>query len=440
LKNPAENLMTMKKIAIKNDFFVRNRKKFIEKMEPAGMAIFHSNDIYPRNGDQPFRFRQHSDLFYLTGIDQEKTILLLFPGSPNPDLREVLFLIEPSESLQTWEGHKCTAKEAREISGIAKVKWLDQFDAVLTEAMSFAEKVYLNSIEYSKFSTDVPYRDLRFAKEIREKYPNYDYRRAAPLIYPLRTIKTHEEIEMIRKAIDLTGKAFHRILKFVRPGATEYQVEAELTHEFLFSGATGSAYHPIIASGENACTLHYIENCRECRDGDLLLMDFGAEYGHYAADLTRTIPVNGKFTYRQKDCYNAVLRVQRQSSRLLVPGNTVDQVNKEVNKLMEEEMIGLGLFSREEIGNQDPEKPLFAKYFMHGVSHFLGLDVHDVGSKFEPFRPGMVFTFEPGIYIREEKIGIRLENNYLIAEKEPVDLTEEIPVEAEEIEALMIRR
>jgi Xaa-Pro aminopeptidase len=430
----------MKKILINKDFFTSNRKKFVEKMEPAGMAIFHSNDVFPRNGDQAFRFRQQSDLFYLTGIDQEKTILLLYPGCPNPDLREVLFLIEPNESLQTWEGHKYSAREAREISGIAKVKWLDQFDPALTEAMSFAEKVYLNTIEYPKFSTDVPYRDLRFAGEIREKFPNHEYRRAAPLIYPLRTIKADAEIDLIRMAIDLTSDAFQRILKFVRPGVTEYQVEAELTHEFLFQGAAGSAYHPIIASGENACTLHYIENSGECRDGSLLLMDFGAEYGHYAADLTRTIPVNGRFTERQKACYNAVLRVLRQSSRLLVPGNTIDRVNKEVNKLMEAEMIGLGLFSHEAVEKQDPEKPLFTKYFMHGVSHFLGLDVHDVGSKFEPFRPGMVFTFEPGLYIREEKVGIRLENNYLITAGEPVDLTAGIPVEAEEIEEMMKER
>ncbi len=308
-------------------------------------------------------------------------------------------------SLQTWEGHKYSGKEALDISGIAKVKWLDQFDAFLTEAMSFAEKVYLNSIEYSKYSTDVPYRDLRFAREIREKFPNHDYRRVAPLIYPLRTIKTGEEIGMISQAIDLTGNAFQRILKFVKPGVMEYEVEAELTHEFLFQGASGCAYHPIIASGINACALHYIENSGECCDGDLLLMDFGAEYGHYAADLTRTIPVNGRFTDRQRACYNAVLRVLRQSARLLVPGNTIDQVNKEVNKLMEEEMIVLGIISREGIEKQDPDKPLFAKYFMHGVSHFLGLDVHDVGSKFEPFRPGMVFTFEPGLYIKRRKNG-----------------------------------
>ncbi|MFA4864928.1 MAG: aminopeptidase P N-terminal domain-containing protein, partial [Bacteroidales bacterium] len=344
----------MKKIKINADFVVNNRKNFVEKMDLVSLAIFHSNDVFPRNGDQTFRFRQQSDLFYLTGIDQERTILMLFPDCPNPELREVLFLIEPNESLQTWEGHKYSGKEAVEISGVAKVKWLDQFDVVLTEAMSFAEKVYLNSIEYPKFSTDVPYRDLRFAREIREKFPNHEYRRAAPLIYPLRTIKTDEEIGLISKAIDLTGKAFQRILKFVKPGVKEYEVEAELTHEFLFRGAVGSAYHPIIATGENACTLHYIENSCECKDGELLLMDFGAEYGHYAADMTRTIPVNGRFTNRQRACYNAVLRILRQSGCLLVPGNTIDQVNKEVNKLMEEEMIGLGLFSREDVQKQDP--------------------------------------------------------------------------------------
>lgn len=431
---------TMKKIEINKDFFVANRKKFVEKMDRGGVAIFQSNDEFPRNGDQTFRFRQQSDLFYLSGIDQEKTILLLFPDNPNHDLREVLFLVEPVESLQTWEGHKYLRKEAQELSGISKVNWLDQFDAVLTEAMAFAEKAYLNAIEYPKFSSDVPYRDLRFAIEIRTKFPNHDYRRAAPILYPLRTIKAEEEISMIRKAINMTGDAFSRILKFVRPGVKEYEVEAELTHEFLFQGAAGSAYHPIIASGINGCSLHYIENSGECKNGELLLMDFGAEYGHYAADLTRTIPVSGHFSDRQRACYNAVLRVLRQSTRLLVPGNTVDQVNKEVNMLMQEEMINLGLFSRDAIGRQDTEKPLFAKYFMHGVSHFLGLDVHDVGSKFEPFRPGMVFTFEPGLYIREENLGIRLENNYLITDGAPLDLTAGIPVEAREIEELMRKR
>ncbi len=430
----------MKRIQIKKGFFTENRKNFIAKLPSNSLAIFNSNDAFPRNGDQSFKYRQQSDLFYLTGIGQEKTILLLYPDCPNPDLREVLFIIEPNESLRTWEGHKYSKKEASESSGIQKVKWIEQFEAFLAEAMSFAENVYLNATEYAKFTTDVPYRDLRFAREIREKYPNHTYKRSAPLVYSLRTIKSDEEIRLIREAVNLTGKAFERILKFVRPGVTEYEVEAELTHEFLFHGAAGSAYHPIIAAGENACTLHYIENSESCRDGDLLLMDFGAEHGNYAADLTRTIPMNGKFTQRQKDCYNAVLRVLRQSSSLLVPGNTIDQVNKQVNKLMEEEMIGLGLFTREDVARQDPEKPLFSKYFMHGVSHFLGLDVHDVGSKFEPFRPGMVFTFEPGLYILEEKMGIRLENNYLVTEGEPVDLTKDIPVEAEEIEEGMKER
>lgn len=427
----------MKKIEINRELFIVNRKNFVEQLPSDSLAIFHSNDVFPRNGDQSFKFRQQSDIFYLTGINQEKTVLMLYPGCPNPDLREVLFVIEPCESLHTWEGQKFSRKEAQDISGIARIKWLDQFDAVLTEVMSYADKVYLNAIEYSKFSTDVPYRDLRFSKEIREKFPNHEYKRAAPLVNSLRVIKSEEEIRMIREAIDLTGKAFQRVLKFVRPGVTEYQAEAELIYEFLYNGAAGPAYHSIIASGTNACTLHYIENSATCADGELLLMDFGAEYGNYAADLTRTVPVNGRFSQRQRECYNAVLRVLRKSSELLVPGNTIDQVNKAVNKLMETEMIGLGLFSREEAERQDPEKPLFTKYFMHGVSHFLGLDVHDVGSKFEPFRPGMVFTFEPGLYIREEKMGIRLENNYLITNGSPLDLTAGIPVEAEEIESIM---
>jgi Xaa-Pro aminopeptidase len=427
----------MKKIRFSSEFHTINRRNFAKQLPAGSLAIFHSNDVFYRNGDQPFKFRQQSDFFYLTGIDQEKSILLIFPDCPNPELKEVLILLEPSEALQTWEGHKYSRKEATEISGISKVLWIGQFETVLAETMSFAEHVYLNAYEYAKFSTDVPYRDIRFAKEIREKFPNHNYRRSAPLLYRHRTIKSSEEVDMMKKAIGLTNQAFRRILGFVKPGVREYEIEAELTHEFLFQGAAGSAYHPIVASGINACTLHYIENSVECKEGELLLMDFGAEYGHYAADLTRTIPVNGKFTERQKDCYNAVLRVLRQAPKLLVAGKTIDLVNKEVNRLMEQEMIGLGLFSKSDVEKQDPDKPLYTKYFMHGVTHFLGLDVHDVGSKFESLKPGMVLTFEPGLYIREEKIGIRLENNFLVTEKEAVDLTAEVPVEAEEIEKLM---
>jgi len=427
----------MKKVRFSSGFHTVNRQNFARQLPPGSMAIFNSNDVLYRNGDQPFKFRQQSDFFYLTGIDQENSVLLIYPDCPNPELRELLFLVEPSETLQIWEGHKYTKKEASEISGIAKIRWAGQFDATLTEAMSFAEQVYLNANEYAKFSSDVPYRDLRFAQEVREKNPNHNYRRSAPLIYKQRTIKSAEEVEMIRKAIGITRSAFMRILKFMKPGVAEYQAEAEITHEFLNQGAVGSAYHPIIASGLNACTLHYIENSGICNDGDLLLMDFGAEYGHYASDLSRTIPVDGTFTVRQRQCYEAVLRVLRQAPRLLIPGKTIDQVNKEVNRLMEQEMIGLGFFTREDVARQDPEKPLFMKYFMHGVTHFLGLDVHDVGSKFEPLQPGMVLTFEPGLYIREENMGIRLENNFLVTEKEAEDLTAGIPVEAEDIEALM---
>lgn len=428
----------MKKIRLSSEFHTVNMEKFKQQLPPGSMAIFHSNDVLYRNGDQPYKYRQQSDFFYLTGIDQEKSVLLLFPGCPNPDLREVLFIVEPSEALKTWEGHKYSRKEATEISGIAKVRWTGQFEALMAEAMSFAEHVFLNSYEYPKFSTDVPSRDIRFAQEIREKFPNHDYRRAAPLIYSQRILKSQEEIQMIKQAIGLTNAAFKRMLRFIKPGVKEYEIEAELTHEFLYSGSAGSAYHPIIASGINACTLHYIENSCECRDGELLLMDFGAEVGHYAADITRSVPVNGKFTKRQKDCYNAVLRVLRQAPKLLAPGNTIDQVNKAVNKLMEQEMIGLGLFSKADLEKQDPEKPLFTKYFMHGVTHFLGLDVHDVGSKFEPLRPGMVLTFEPGLYIREESIGIRLENDFLVTEREAVDLAGEVVVEADGLEELMI--
>ncbi len=424
----------MKEVKIDPGFFAGNRKRFCSLMDPMSLAMFHSNDNMMRNSDQNFRFRQQSDLFYLAGIRQEKTILLLFPDSPNPDLREVLFILESNESIETWEGHKLTKKEAAEISGVKTVRWVEHFETALTEAMVYAENVYLNSIEYIKYFNDVVYRDLRFAQEMRGKWPNHSYKRAAPLVSGLRTVKSSEEIDLIKEAIQITGKAFKRIMQFIKPGVTEYQVQAEIEHEFLFSGAAGSAYLPIVASGVNSCVLHYIENNNECRDGDLLLLDIGAEYGCYAADLTRTIPVNGRFTKRQRECYESVLQVQKKAIKLLVPGNTIDKVNKEVNKLMEKELIRLGLFSEEQVKSQDLEKPLYQKYFMHGASHFLGLDVHDTGSKYEPFRPGMVLTCEPGLYIREESIGIRLENNILITEKGPFDLTAEIPIDPDDIE------
>ena len=420
-----------------SSLFARNREKFTGHLPENALAFFNSNDLFPRNGDQFFAFRQNSDLFYLTGINQEETMLMLFPDCPNKDLREVLFILRSSEKTETWEGHKLDKKEATRISGIEKVRFADELETVLTEAMAYAGPVFLNSNEYPKFYTDVPYRDLRFAADLQKKYPNHDYRRSAPLMHNLRMVKEMEELNVIQRAVDITGKAFERILKFVAPGRKEYEIEAEMRHEFSLNGAAGFAYSPIIASGKNSCVLHYTDNTDECKDGQLLLMDFGAEYLNYAADITRTIPVNGKFTEWQQQCYESVLSVQKEAIKMFVPGNTIDQLNKDVNSLMEAEMLKLGLLKKEEIAKQDPEKPLYMKYFMHGTTHFMGLDVHDVGSKYEPFRPGMVFTCEPGLYIREQGMGIRLENNIVVTKKGPEDLSKHIPIEPDEIEKLM---
>jgi Xaa-Pro aminopeptidase len=406
-------------------------------MAPAALAVFHSNDEYPRNGDQNFPFRQQSDLFYLSGIDQEETILVLAPGHPNPDLREMLFLKETSEQIAIWEGQKLTREEAREASGIKNVHWTKDFDFYLRDLMMWAGKVYLNMNEYPKYSNPVPYRDLRFANDLKERFPLHAYERAAPLVAELRKIKSETEIGLIRKAGEITGKAFDRVLRTLKPGMKEYQVQAEIEYEFAVNGASGNAYRPIIASGANSCVLHYVDNDKVCGDGDLLLMDFGAEYANYAADISRTIPVNGTFTRRQRACYDAVLRVHDAAIRLLMPGTTIDAFNKEVNKLMEKEMIALGLFGEDDVKQQDPEKPLYMKYFMHGTSHPIGLDVHDVGSKYDPLKPGMVLTCEPGLYIREESIGIRIEDNILVTADGPLNLTAQIPVKAEDIERLM---
>ncbi|MCK4569467.1 MAG: aminopeptidase P family protein, partial [Bacteroidales bacterium] len=380
---------------------------------------------------------QQSDLFYLSGIDQEDTILLFAPGHPNLDFREILFVKETNEQITIWEGQKLTKEDASKVSGIKTVHWTKDFDFFLKDLMAWASKVYLNSNEYPKYFNPVPYKDLRFAQELKELFPSHDFDRSAPLMMNLRNIKSDTEIKLIKKAGEITGRAFERVLKTLKPGMKEYHVQAEIEYEFAMNGATGHAYRPIIASGPNACVLHYVDNDKICNDGDLLLMDFGAEYANYAADITRTIPVNGKFTPRQRDCYEAVLRAHDKSIQLLVPGTTIDVFNKEVNKMMEEEMIGLGLFSKNDVEKQDAKKPLYMKYFMHGTSHPLGLDVHDVGSKYEPLQAGMVLTCEPGLYIREENIGIRIENNILVTKEGPVNLTEQIPVLAEEIEALM---
>lgn len=430
----------MKYTAIEKNLFIENRKKFIAQLQPKSIAIFHSNDEMPRNGDGAFPFRQQSDLFWLSGIDQEQTILVLSPEHPLPEYREVLFLRKTNEHIAVWEGHKYTKEEAREASGIQHIFWTEDFQAMLPVMMHHSKNVYVNLNENDRFVTEVVYRDERFARELKSKYPNHQYERSGPIMAKLRAIKSDPEVKQMQIAADITEKAFRRVLGFVRPGVMEYQIEAEITHEFLWNRATGHAYSPIIASGASACVLHYTENNRECKEGDVILMDFGAEYANYAADLTRCIPVSGKFTKRQKDVYNAVLRVMRAATQMLVVGNVIPKYHEEVGKLMEQELIGLGLLKAEDVKKQDPKQPLYKKYFMHGTSHFLGLDVHDIGNRYEPMQASMVFTCEPGIYIPEENLGIRIENDILITAKGPVDLMANIPIEADEIEDLMAKQ
>ncbi|KAF0199279.1 MAG: Xaa-Pro aminopeptidase [Bacteroidetes bacterium] len=421
---------------IPSDLFVRNRLKLEKKLKPGALAVILANDEMPRNGDQCFPYRQSSDLFYLTGLDQEKCVLTLFPNHPVEAMREIIFTVKTSDLMVTWYGHKYTLEDARLISGVKTIKWLDDFDSVFRELMSRAGIVYLNQNENPRFSTDVPSRDLRFMQQLRNDYPLHNFERLAPLLSELRMIKENEEIEQMIKACEITGKAFNRVLDFVKPGVMEYEVEAEITHEFIRNGAGGHAYPPIIASGADTCILHYNSNDKKCLDGDLLLLDFGAEYANYAGDCSRTIPVNGKFTPRQRQVYEAVLRVLRKASRMLVPGTTIDKYHAEVCKIVEKELIGLGLFTEEDVLNQDPASPLFFKYYMHGTSHFMGLDVHDVGTKQQTLAKGMVLSCEPAIYIPEEGIGIRLEND-IVVDDEPLDLMVHIPIEPDEIEALM---
>ena len=427
----------MKYHAIDKNLFIENRKNFVKHLSTHSIAFFQSNDEMPRNGDTNFPFRQQSDLFWMSGIDQEKTILVIAPNHPLPEYREALFVRKTNEHIAVWEGHKYTKEEARVASGIQNVYWTEDFENMLPLMMHHSQKVYINLNENDRFSTEVPYRDERFAADLRNRYPNHIYERTGLIMARLRSIKSDIEVQLMQTACNITEKALRRVLNFTRPGVMEYEIEAEIIHEFLRNRSDGHAYYPIIASGASACILHYNENNRECKDGDVILMDFGAEYANYAADLSRSIPVSGKFTKRQKDVYNAVLRVMRAATKMLIPGNTILKYHEEVGKLMEEELIGLGLLNAAEVKKQDPKQPLYKKYFMHGTSHFLGLDVHDIGNRYEPMAAGMVFTCEPGIYIPEENLGIRIENDILITEKGPFDLMASIPVEADEIEELM---
>jgi Xaa-Pro aminopeptidase len=427
----------MRYIPIAQELYITNRKNLSGKLLPNSIAIFNSNDIMPTNADGSMGFRQNSDLLYLSGIDQEESILVLYPDAKDSKHKEILFLKETSELIAIWEGAKFSKKEATALSGVQTVYWLQDFPTILKGLMAEAEHIYLGTNEHTRNTNEVETRDARFIKWCKEHYPLHQYHRTAPIINRLRSVKHPLEVAQMQKACDLTERGFRRLLKFVKPGVTENQIEAELIHEFIYNGSNGFAYSPIIASGINSCTLHYIENKETCKDGDIILLDVAAEYGNYASDLTRVLPVNGKFSKRQKDVYNAVLRVQKQAIQMLRPGAILKEINENVGKLVEKELVDLGLLTLEEIKNENPAWPAYKKYFMHGTSHFLGLDVHDVGYFNEPMVPGMVFTCEPGIYINAESIGVRIENDILVTEQGPVDLMKNIPVEADEIEELM---
>jgi Xaa-Pro aminopeptidase len=427
----------MKYLPVNEQLFTINRKNFVSRLKPRSIAIFHSNDEFLRSGDQNFIFKQNPDFFYLSGIDQEQSILVLFPDCPNPLYKEVLFLRQTSEHIAIWEGHKYTKDEARAVSGIQTIFWLQDYDSILHGIINYADNVYINSNENDRYTHTVPYRDMRMYEALRLKYPLHHYERSALILRDLRVVKSDTEIALTKTACGLTRDAFIRVLKFVQPGVAEYEIEAEIIHEFIKQRGTGHAYSPIIASGNNANVLHYIDNNQVCKDGEVILLDFGAEYANYNADMTRSIPVNGRFTPRQRDVYNAVLRVMKAATGMIIAGTIWNEYHDEVGKIMESELIGLGLLDKHDVAKQDPKAPLYKKYFMHGTSHHLGLDVHDYASRYKPFEVGNILTCEPGIYIPAEGLGIRLENNILITNGGNIDLMADIPVEAEHIEEIM---
>ena len=424
---------------IDKQLFINNRKRFVSHLKENSIAVFNSNDIMPTSADGTIPFVQHTDILYLSGIDQEESILVICPDAKNGEHKEVLFLKETNEHIAVWEGAKLTKEQAREISGIETVYWLDQFEQVFRSMMMYSEHVYLNTNEHFRIGerVEMETRDDRFRKWCMDIYPLHHYTRVAPVMHQIRAIKSDIEIALIQRACDITNKGFRRVLDFVKPGVWEYEIEAEIIHEFIRNRSKGFAYEPIIGSGASSCVLHYIENNKQCKDGDIILMDFGAEYANYSSDLTRVIPVNGRFSDRQKAVYNAVLRVHKESRDMLRPGVDLLKFQKEVGKIMEKELIGLGLLDRHDVEKQDPKKPLYRKYFMHNTSHHLGLNVHDYGSNYHKLEAGMVFTVEPGIYIFEEGLGVRIENDVVVTNDAPIDLMRDIPIEVEEIEELM---
>jgi len=428
----------MKYLPIDSSLFTKNRKKFTAQLKPNSLAVFNSNDIYPISADSTLPFEQHRDIFYLSGVDQEESILVLFPGCPKEQHREILFLKETNEHIAVWEGEKLTKEAALITSGIKTVYWLQDMEKVMFEIMTQCDTLYINTNEHYRANVETETREDRFTKWLKEKYPAHSVAKSNPILQRLRSVKEGVEIDVIQKACDITQKGFKRILGFVKPGVMEYEIEAEFMHEFLRNRSKGFAYTPIIASGNNANVLHYIENNQECKPGDIILMDVGAEYANYSSDMTRVVPVSGTFTKRQKDVYNAVLRVKNEATKMLVPGTIWADYHIEVGKVMTSELLGLGLLDKSDVKNEDKDWPAYKKYFMHGTSHHMGLDTHDYGILTEPMQANMVFTVEPGIYIPDEGIGIRLEDDVVIQEKgEPFNLMQNIPIEADEIESLM---
>ncbi len=427
----------MKYLPLNPEIFIQNRKRFTDKMGKNAIAIFNSNDELPANGDALYPFVQNSDLFWLSGINQEESMLILFPGNPDPKYREVLVLVRPNQLKEKWDGHRLTAKEGKEISGIETVVWLDVLDGILQPWIHLADTIYLNTNENDRKANWVPVRDYRYAADMRNRYPLHNYRRSAKILKDLRAVKSPLEVEVIQKAIDITDNTFRRLLKFIKPGVMEYEIEAEIYHSFLSQRATGPGYSSILASGDRARTLHYVSNNNECKDGELLLMDFGASYGNYNADLTRTVPVNGKFGRRQKTVYNACLHLHQYAASILKPGISINDYTEKIGDEATVIFQKIGLLKKSQIKNEDPANRAYRKYLYHGISHHLGIDVHDLGTKNEPIKAGMVFTIEPGIYIEEEHIGVRIENNFWITKNGNKDLMKNIPITVEEIETLM---
>ena len=427
----------MKYLPLNQEIFVQNRKLFVSHMNDNAIAIFNSNDELPTNADQLYKFKQNSDLIWLTGIEQEDSMLVLYPGNTDPKFREVLVLVRPNEVKEKWDGHRLRVNEAQAISGIQTVVWLDSLDAQLQPWIHAASTIYLNSNENDRKANSVPVRDYRYAELMRQRYPLHNYKRSAQILKNLRAIKTPLEVEVMQKAMDITEQTFRRLLGFIKPGTMEYEIEAEIYHSFLSQRASGPAYGSIIASGDRARTLHYVENNQECKDGELILMDFGAEYGNYCADLTRTIPVNGKFSRRQKTVYNSCLHLHQYAASILKPGISIIDYTEKIGDEATIIFQKIGLLRKSDIKNEDAENRAYRKYLYHGISHHLGIDVHDVGTRTEPIKAGMLFTIEPGIYIEEEQMGIRIENNFWITKNGNKDLMKNIPITVEEIETLM---